>query len=260
MHFADVPGTRLHYRMDGTRGRPVLVLSNSLGTDLSMWEPQMDALRPHFCVVRYDTRGHGQSGVPPGPYGIEQLGRDVVALLDHLQAERASFCGVSLGGITGMWLGVHAPARIERLVLANTAPKIGTPEVWNQRIATVVANGMGAIAEALLGRWFTPAFAAREPATIARMKAMLERQPASGYVAACAAVRDADLRDALARIAAPTLLIAGRHDPVTTPAEAAYVASRVSGARIVEVDASHLSNIEAAPAFNAALLDFLLPS
>jgi len=257
MKYVEVDGAKLHYRMDGTRGKPVLVLSNSLGTDLDMWSPQIDALRPHFCIVRYDARGHGQSSVTPGPYTVEQLGHDVVALLDHVEAERAAFCGLSLGGVVGQWLGVHAPARLTKLVLANTAPKIGTPDVWNQRIAIVEDKGMSAISDALIGRWFTPAFVERDPSTIARMKTMLERQPASGYVAACAAVRDADLRDEIARIEVATLIVAGKHDAVTTPADAAFAASKIRNAKTVELDASHLSNIEAAPAFTAALLDFL---
>lgn len=257
MAYASVDGTDLHYRMDGTRGAPVLVLSNSLGTDLSMWEPQMAALRPHFCVVRYDTRGHGQSGVPPGPYDIGMLGRDVVALLDHLGTARASFCGLSLGGIAGIWLGIHAAARIDKLVLADTAPSIGTADIWNQRIDSVSKGGMAAISEALLARWFTPGFIAREPSTIATMKAMMERQPPPGYVACCAAVRDVDLRGDVARIRAPTLLVTGTHDPVTPPSDAAFLASRIDGAKIVEVDASHLSNVEAASAFSAALASFL---
>lgn len=256
MHFADVPGTTLHYRMDGTRGKPVVVLSNSLGTDLSMWEPQMEALRPRFCVVRYDTRGHGQSGAPPGPYTVEQLGRDVVALLDHVQAERASFCGLSLGGVTGLWLGIHAPARIERLVLANTSAYIGPADLWNQRIGKVSDGGMAAISDAVLARWFTPDFMAREPDTLARMKAMMERQPAAGYVACCAAVRDADLREAASRIAAPTLVITGTHDVATPPAQGAWLAQQITGARLAELPASHLSNIEAKDGFDAALAAF----
>jgi 3-oxoadipate enol-lactonase len=256
VHFADVPGTRIHYRMDGTRGKPVLVLSNSLGTDHAMWDSQMGALRPHFCVVRYDTRGHGQSGVPPGPYTIEQLGRDGVALLDHLEVPRASFCGLSLGGLTGMWLGVHAAARVERLVLANTSAYIGPADLWNQRIDKVNAGGMAAISDAVLARWFTPEFVAREPATLARMKAMMERQPAAGYVACCAAVRDADLRDSVARIAAPTLVITGMHDVATPPAQGAWLAQQIPGAARVDLPASHLSNIEAAQGFDAALAAF----
>lgn len=259
MPFARVDGGELHYRLDGTPGKAPLVFSNSLGTDLAMWDPQIEALRPHFAIVRYDTRGHGQSLVTPGPYSIAQLGHDVVALLDHLRIERAAFCGLSLGGVTGQWMGAHAPSRLSSLVLCNTAPKIGTPDVWNARIATVGANGMSAISEALIGRWFTPAFVARDPATIARMKSMLERQPAQGYVGACAAVRDADLREEIAGIVVRTLVVAGAHDPVTTPADAASMAAKIPGTNVVELAASHLSNIEAAAAFTAALLDFLNP-
>jgi 3-oxoadipate enol-lactonase len=255
--FAPVPGTQLNYRMDGKRGSPMLVLSNSLGTDLTMWEPQMDALRPHFCIVRYDTRGHGQSGVPPGPYTMAQLGRDVVALLDHLQTERASFCGVSLGGMTGMWLGVHAPHRVNRLVLANCATRMAPPDMWNQRIEKVNAGGVAAISDAVLGRWFTSAFAEREPATLARMKAMMDRQPAQGYAACCAAVRDMDQREDVARITARTLVITCTHDAATPASEGEYIAKRVRGAILAELEAAHLSNIEAAAAFNDAVLSFL---
>lgn len=258
MSFAPVPGTQLHYRMEGKRGSPALVLSNSLGTDLAMWEPQLAALRPHFCIVRYDTRGHGQSGVPPGPYTMDDLGRDVVALLDHIETERASFCGVSLGGMTGMWLGAHAPSRIDKLVLANTAPLMAPPDMWNQRIEKVNAGGMTAISDAVLARWFTADFIARQPSTLAQMKSMMERQPAAGYVACCAAVRDMDQREDVARIRAPTLLIAGTHDAATPPADAAFLASRIAGARVVELPAAHISNIEAATRFNAALTSFLL--
>ena len=257
MSYANVDGCRIHYRMDGTRGKPVLVLSNSLGTDLAMWEPQIASLAPHFCIVRYDMRGHGQSEAPPGPYSIERLGRDVLGLLDHLDAPRASLCGVSLGGMAGMWLGAHAPERIERLVLANTAPQMTPPEMWNQRIAKVNAGGVAAISDAVLGRWFSPSFAAQAPATMIQMKAMMERQPIAGYVACCAAVRDMDQREAIARIRAATLIIAGRHDAATPPSHAAFMAERIPNARIIELDAAHISNIEAADAFNAAIVAFL---
>jgi 3-oxoadipate enol-lactonase len=257
MPFADVPGARLHYRMDGARDLPLLVLSNSLGTDVSMWEPQMDALLPHCRVLRYDTRGHGQSAVPPGPYSVDDLGRDVVALLDHVEAARASFCGLSMGGVTGMWLGIHAPSRIDSLVLANTAAQIGTADLWNQRIAKVNEGGMAAICDAVLARWLTPGFAARETATLARLQALMERQPPAGYAACCAAVRDMDLRAQVSRISAPTLVITGTHDPATPPADGAWLAQQIPGARLVELPASHLSNIEAAEPFNAALVSFL---
>ena len=257
MPFAPVAGTRLHYAMSGTRGSPALVLSNSLGTDLGMWEPQVAALGRSHCVVRYDTRGHGQSGVTPGPYSIGELGSDVLALLDHLQLERVRFCGLSLGGMTGMWLGANAPDRVERLVLANTAARVAAPDVYDARIAKVRAEGMASISDAVMQRWFTPEFAAAEPATIARMKAMMERVPVEGYAGCCAAVRDMDQREALARITAPTLVVVGSRDGATPPADGRFVASRIAGAEVVELPAAHLSNIEQAAAFTAALVAFL---
>ena len=257
MHDAPVAGTHLHYRIDGDRGAPVVVLSNSLGTTIDMWEPQAAALAARHCVVRYDTRGHGRSGVPPVPCSIEQLGRDVVALLDHLAIERVAFCGLSLGGMTGMWLGVHAPQRVTRLVLANTSAYFGPPDPMNERIAAVTAGGVAAISATVLGRWFTPEFAAREPARVAAVKAMLDGTPAAGYVACCHAIRDMDLRGDVARIAVPTLVIAGTHDLSTPPSAGRYLAERIPGARYAELPAAHLSNVEASAAFNAALSAFL---
>ena len=257
MPYADVDDVRLHYRFDGPDGAPVLMPSNSLGTDLAMWEAQIPRFTRDHRVLRYDTRGHGQSSVTPGPYTIERLGRDVVALLDQLALDRVTFCGLSLGGMTGMWLGVHASARVARLVLANTAAHMAPPDVWNARIDKVNAGGMAAISDAVLARWFTPQFIAREPATLAKMKAMMERQPAAGYVACCAAVRDMDQRDELAAIAVPTLVIVGTQDAATKPPDGRFLTERIPDARLVELAAAHLSNIEAAPAFNAALASFL---
>lgn len=257
MPTANVDGSTLHYTSDGDERAPPLVFANSLGADHTMWDPQVPALSKHFRVIRYDARGHGESAVTPGPYSVERLGRDVVALLDHLRIERAAFCGLSLGGLTGQWLGVHAGNRLTRLVLANTAPKIGAADAWNQRIAAVNAGGVTAIADAVLARWFTPAFRDREPWIALRMKAMMERQPAPGYVAQCAAVRDHDARADLGRIAVPTLVIAGTHDASAPAADGRFLAQHVPGARYVELDAAHISNVEAAAAFDAALLSFL---
>ena len=257
MHVAPVAGAHLHYRFDGDRAAPVVVLSNSLGTTLDMWEPQAAVLAERHCVLRYDTRGHGQSDVPPGPYTIDALGRDVVALLDHLGIARAGFCGLSLGGMTGMWLGVHAPQRITRLALANTSACMDAPAAMDERIAAVTAGGVAAIAPAVLGRWFTPAFAAREPARVAAVRAMLESSPAAGYVACCHAIRAMDQRADVARIAVPTLVVAGTHDPSTPPAAGRFLAGRIPGARYVELPTAHLSNVEAAVEFNAALTAFL---
>ncbi len=256
-HFVDVDGGRLRYRLDGAANAPVLVLSNSLGTNLSMWEPQMGELTRAFRVLRYDTRGHGESSVTPGPYSIERLGRDVVALLDRLAIDRAHFCGLSLGGMTGMWLAIHAPTRVTRLALCNTAARMPPADLWNTRIEQVRAGGMEAIVEATLARWFTPAFFAQSPVIAASIRAMLLACPANGYSACCAAIRDMDQREAITGISALTLVIAGSHDPSTPPADGRFIAERIAGARYVELPAAHLSNIEAAPEFTAALLNFL---
>lgn len=250
-------GARLHYRVDGAANRPCVVLSNSLGTDLSMWDAQVDALAAGFRIVRYDTRGHGASSAGTGPADLARLGRDVLALLDHLGIARAAFCGISMGGLTGQWLGIHAPERIERLVLANTAARIGTAEAWSTRARQVRAAGMDAIADGAAARWFTPAFIERAPATVDAMLATLRGQDAEGYAACCDALALADLRADAGTIAAPTLVVAGRDDPVTTVADAAWLRDRIPGARLAEVAASHLSNIEAAAAFTDALRGFL---
>ena len=252
----------MHYTIDGAADAPVLVLSNSLGTDLTMWAPQMALLASQFRVVRYDTRGHGQSGVTPGPYSVAQLGQDVIDLLDHLEIASAHCCGLSMGGMTGMWLGIHHPERIQRLVLANTAAKIGTADAWNSRIATVNGTGngtgMAAIIPGVLERWFTAGFRERAPDAVAAISAGLLRTAPAGYAANCAAVRDMDQRDAITAIRAPTLVIAGTHDLATPPAGGQFVATSIAGAACIELDAAHLSNIEQPVLFTQAVLDFLL--
>ena len=257
MPFADVAGARLHYRFDGAADAPVVMLSNSLGTDLSMWDPQMSALNARYRVLRYDTRGHGQSAVTQGPYTIESLAEDVLGLLDALAIGRVHFCGLSMGGMVGQWLGAHAPQRVDKLILCNTAARIGPPDVWNTRIDNVQKGGMAAIVDAVLARWYTPDFAATDPGAIERTRQMLLRAPPAGYVACCAAIRDMDQRESVSRITVPTLVIAGAHDVATPPADGRFLAERIQGARYVELPAAHLSNIEAAPAFTAALTEFL---
>lgn len=257
MPFADT-GVNLHYRIDGNRGRPCLVLSNSLGTDLSMWDAQAGALSDEFFVLRYDTRGHGESGRGPGPASIEDLGRDVLALLDVLDIEKASFCGISMGGLTGQWLGAFATGRIERLVLANTAARIGSAEAWATRADQVRADGMDAVADSAPPRWFTPTFIEREPSAVADMVATLRAQDAQGYADCCDALAGADLRDQVGQIVAPTLVLAGEFDPVTTIADGTWLRDRIRGARLATVPASHISNVEAGDAFTRTLRDFLL--
>ncbi|TMG81551.1 MAG: 3-oxoadipate enol-lactonase [Betaproteobacteria bacterium] len=253
----EVQGERFHCRVDGPAGAPVLVLSNSLGTNLAMWDAQMPALSARFRVMRYDTRGHGASVVSPGGYALDTLGRDVLGLLDALKIARAHFCGLSMGGAIGMWLALNAPERIDRLVLADTAARFGSAEKWNARIDAVRKGGLAAIADGVLEGWFTPRFRKRAPDAVARLRQMLLAAPIEGYLASCAAVRDVDLRSAVGRIACPTLVIVGTHDVPTPPAEARALAERIRDARCVELDAAHISNVEAAQAFNAELIGFL---
>jgi len=257
MPLANLGEARLHYELTGPETRPTLVFSNSLGTDFSMWDPQMPAHSQRFRILRYDKRGHGQSSVPPGDYTIEQLGRDVIALLDSLGIDRVHFCGLSIGGMTGMWLAVHAPERLARLVLCNTAARIGTNETWNGRIAAVRKGGMKDVAAAVIERWFTPEFRAASPEKVAPALAMLENANPVGYTGCCAAIRDMDQRDAISAIKVPTLVIYGAKDPVIPTADALFVAERIRGAQTLALDAAHLSNVERAEAFTQGVADFL---
>lgn len=257
MPFAEIPGVRLHYRLDGDATLPVLVLANSLGTNLDMWNPQIKAFAKHFRVLRYDTRGHGQSSVTPGPYTIAQLGEDVIALLDALKLDRAHFCGLSMGGITGMWLALNHASRFDKVVLCNTAAYIGPPENWTSRAAAVERDGVDSIATAVVDKWLTPGYAAGRPALVQSLQAMLSATNAAGYAANCRAVRDSDLRNAVAGIPHPTLVIAGSSDIPTPPRDAQYLAQTIPGARYVELEAAHLSNLEQEEPFTDAVLNFL---
>ncbi len=257
MPFARFPDAQIFYEWAGAEHAPVLVFSNSLGTTLRMWDPQVFAFTKNFRLLRYDTRGHGQSSITPGPYTIEQLSWDVVRLLDFLQLERVHFCGLSMGGMTGMFLGANAPNRFHKIVLCNTAAQIGTPDSWNARIEAVQKGGMHAVAAAVLERWLTPGYRTSHPAETAGVLRMLEEANPEGYVSNCAAVRDMDQREALQNVKVPTLVLAGTHDSSTPPAEGKFVAQQIPGASYVEVNAAHLSNLEAQDEFNRHLADFL---
>jgi len=250
-------GVRLFHRFDGPANAPVLLLSNSLGTALEMWDPQMPAFAERFRVLRYDMRGHGRSAVPPGPYSIADLGRDVLALLDANGIDRVRFCGLSMGGMTGMWLGCNAPERLEKLVLCNTSAQLGLPEHWNIRISLVQNEGMKGVAEGVIDRWFTPGFRERDPQEVDRVRRMLLETPPAGYAACCAAIRDQDQRQAICAVPVPTLVVAGARDPATPPEHSRLIASKIAVARLVELDAAHLSNIEARDRFTASVLEFL---
>lgn len=244
----------VRYELSGAVDGPVAVFSNSLGTNLRMWDHQAAAFEGRFRVLRYDTRGHGETTATPGPYSVEQLGRDVLRLLDALGIERIRFCGLSLGGMIGMWLGVNAPERLHSLVLANTAALIGTRDGWNARIERIRDVGLEAAAPSILERWLSPEFRSRSPEICRELERMLVATPVEGYVGCCAALRDADLREAIAAIRLPVLVIGGGKDPATPPAETRAVAERIPGARYVELDTAHLSNLEATAEFNAEVL------
>jgi 3-oxoadipate enol-lactonase len=255
-HVTTGDGCRLAYRLDGPEDRPVLMLSNSLGTTHEMWAPQMPAFTGRFRILRYDTRGHGQSDVPSGAYSVDRLGRDAVELLDALDIAQAWFCGLSMGGMVGQWLGSHAPDRVSGLVLANTAAYMGPPSSWQSRIATVRAHGMAALTEAVLQRWFTPEFIAKSPEAVAPVRAMLLACDPEGYIGCCSAIRDMDQRLTARVIGVRTLLISGAHDPATPPADAALLNAAIEDSRIVSLEAAHLSNIEQAGGFTAAVMEF----
>jgi 3-oxoadipate enol-lactonase len=257
MTYTNVNGARFHYRLDGAADAPVVVLSNSLGTNLAMWDAQIPALAQKFRVLRYDSRGHGLSEVTPGPYTIAGLAQDVVGLLDALQIPTAHYCGISVSGLIGQWLGIHAAKRFKSLTPCNTAARIGTVDGWNTRIAAIKESGIAPIANSVVPRWFTEDFAKRAPAQVEAARQTLLHTPPEGYVATCDALRDEDLRETVSRVSLPTLVISGAHDAATTPADGRFVAEKIPGAQYLELNAAHLSNIEAAEPFTAALLKFL---
>ena len=257
MSSVEINGNKVRYQLDGAAGAPVLILSNSLGTTLEMWDGQMPALSARFRVLRYDTRGHGGSQTTPGEYSAELLGRDVLLLADALDIAGFAFCGLSMGGAIGQWLGLNAGSRLRKLVLCNTAAKIGTADGWNARIETVKRDGMNEVAAGAIARWFTPEFAAAEPAQVETVRQQLLGCDPAGYAANCAAVRDADFRGQLNAIKAPLLFVAGSHDPVTSVADGHAVVAEVPGSKLLALDAAHLSNIGARAEFDAALIEFL---
>jgi len=257
MPFADLSDVRIHYSLTGPDSGPVLVLSNSLGANLSMWDPQLAAFTSRYRLLRYSTRGHGQSSAPPGPYSIETLASDVLQLLDALRFDRVHFCGLSMGGQTGLWLGQHAPSRLNKLVLCNTGASIGTHEAWNARIDAVLSKGLTDVSSAVVSRWFTPDFALLHPDVAASAKSMIESANPAGYASCCAAIRDFDVRDNVSSIPVPTLVIAGSHDFATPAADGRFLAESIPGAQYVELRAAHLSNIEAAAQFTSLVENFL---
>jgi 3-oxoadipate enol-lactonase len=248
----------VHHQLSGPPGAATVALAGSLGTSLAMWDDQAQALTGRFRVLRYDHRGHGRSPAPLGPYRVEDLAADLLALLDRLGLARVHLAGLSLGGMTAMWLAAHAPQRVDRLALLCTSAYLPPAQGWRERAANVRAQGTAALADAALGRWFTPALREARPELAARFRAMLSAIPAEGYAGCCEAIAALDLRADLGRITAPTLVIAGREDPATPPEHAERIAAAIRGARLVVLPgAAHLANVEQAGEVNRLLTEHL---
>ena len=257
MPFVETKDLRMHYQLDGFADAPALVLSNSLGTNLSLWDSQLPIFSQRFRVLRYDSRGHGQTSATQGEYSVEMLGRDVLQLLDLLHLQCVNFCGLSIGGMTGMWLAVNAPQRLEKLVLSNTAPKIGQLDAWNERIRAVREGGTKAVAQQVVERWFTPGFRISRPDEITKTRNMIESTSTDGYVGSCAAVRDFDFWQEVGTIRSQTLVIAGTHDASVPTSDAQKLATQIPAARYIELAAAHISNVEAAGRFTDEVSSFL---
>jgi 3-oxoadipate enol-lactonase len=251
-------GFPLHVEVEGRQNAPALMLSNSLCTDLRMWDDQIPAFTERFRVVRYDRRGHGRSGVPNGPYSVDDFGRDALAIMDGLGLGTVHWCGLSMGGMVGQWLGANAPERIDKLVMSNTHSYYADKAVWDQRMKLARENGMAAAAGPAMERWFTKEARERRPDKVALIQRMFAETSLDGYLACCTAIRNMDMRPTHPRIKAPTLVIVGLQDPATPPAAGEEVARRIAGATLATIDASHLSNIGQPKAYADLVLNFLM--
>jgi 3-oxoadipate enol-lactonase / 4-carboxymuconolactone decarboxylase len=259
--FAAIHNARIFYRLEGNPGRPVLILSHSIGTDHSLWDPQVEGLLPYFQILRYDTRGHGASDVTPGEYSIEMLSKDILALADTLQISQFGFCGLSLGGAIGQWIAAHAPERVTHLVLANTSPQFVPRANWETRIATVSKGGMPAVVDLAMQRFFSPHTLAKQNPHAASIRSVFLGTDPVGYLGCCAALRDMNNGELLKRIKAPTLVISGDRD-VSTPwsGHGERLAQEIAGAKALHLAAAHLSSLERPHSFTTALLEFLRPA
>jgi 3-oxoadipate enol-lactonase/4-carboxymuconolactone decarboxylase len=261
MAFADLPSHRAYFRLEGHADKPVVVLSHALGLDHAMWDPQVPGLLSAFRVLRYDIRGHGASDAPAGSYSIEALGGDVLSLLDHLGIRTAAWCGLSIGGMIGQWLAIHAGHRLSALVLANSSPRIADPAAMEARRAAVLGKGMAAAADAAVARFFTPAMLDRNPPQVASARETFLRTDPVGYAGAAAAVRDLDLREDIGRIGTPTLVISGDADAsMPWDGHGALLAGAIQGAKVARLASAHLSNLELPRTFTRTVLEFLAPA
>jgi 3-oxoadipate enol-lactonase len=251
-------GCTIHVEVEGPQQAPVLMLSNSLGTNLQMWDEQVAPFIRHFRLVRYDRRGHGKSSVPKGPYSMERLGHDVLAVLDGLGIAKINWCGLSMGGMVGQWLGANAANRVDKLILSNTACYFPDKAMWDGRIKMVRENGLAGIVDANMERWFTKEFRERASKPMAKMREMFVATDIEGYIGCGEAIRDMDHRALLTKISAPTLVIAGRYDPATPLEGNEFIRAHIPGARIAVLDAAHIANMEQPQAYADTVLGFLL--
>ncbi|AVH48616.1 MULTISPECIES: 3-oxoadipate enol-lactonase [Acinetobacter] len=248
---------QINYQTFGDATKPALIFSNSLGTNFKMWQAQIDFFQQDFFVICYDTRGHGASSAPQGPYSIDQLGQDVVNLLDHLNVEKAAFCGISMGGLTGQWLAIHRPERFNQVVVCNTAAKIGQEQAWNDRAALVREQGLQPIASTAASRWFTEPFIQSNATVVNNLQNDLAAGSAEGYASCCEALAKADVREQLKDITVPVLVVAGQQDPVTTVVDGQFMVERIANSQLFEINASHISNVELPNEFNQAVKQFI---
>lgn len=260
MQHATINGIEMHYDIAGKSDGTPIVLSNSLATNLSMWDLQVEPLEMEgFRVVRYDSRGHGKSDAPEGPYSIEMLADDVAGLLDHLGIDTAHFCGLSKGGMVGQMMGVRHADRVRTLTLADTAAFMPAKDVWEQRVAAVRAGGMEAVVDGTVDRWITRAGQERSPDEVEQVRAMILSTPVAGFIACAQAIMAMDMRPTNPSIAKPTLVMCGEQDHGTTPEQAREVADAIPGAVLELIPhAAHLTNLEQPVAFTSALLKHLL--
>ena len=248
---------QINYQTFGDATKPALIFSNSLGTNFKMWQAQIDFFQQDFFVICYDTRGHGASSAPQGPYSIDQLGQDVVNLLDRLNVEKAAFCGISMGGLTGQWLAIHRPERFNQVVVCNTAAKIGQEQAWNDRAALVREQGLQPIASTAASRWFTEPFIQSNATVVNNLQNDLAAGSAEGYASCCEALAKADVREQLKDITVPVLVVAGQQDPVTTVVDGQFMVERIANSQLFEINASHISNVELPNEFNQAVKQFI---
>ena len=252
-------GVELNIQTYGNRSNPALIFSNSLGTNLSMWQPQVEALESDFFIICYDTRGHGQSNsTGSNSWTIDDLGQDVVRILDFLNIDKANFCGISMGGLTGQWLGVNEPSRFNKIIVSNTAARIGSKEAWDTRAEQVRQQGLNDIADSAPNRWFSEAFINSHPVIVNSFIAQMKAGSAEGYARCCEALADADLREEVTKITVPTLVVGGELDPITTVEDANWLRDKIGDSAVIKtISASHIANIEAAAEFTKLLNDFL---